>query len=83
MEVGGGWWCFSRALSQPVRDPEFISTIKTPFRRPRTRLSRPPESSHLHTQTSYCTEHTLDTLLGTPLSFTHQIQQAAGNVPPC
>lgn len=74
MEVGGGWWCFSRALSQPVGDPEFISTIKTSFRRPRIRLSRPPESSLLHTQTSYRTEHTLDTLLGTPVFFRDQIQ---------
>lgn len=83
MEVGGGWWCFSRALSQPVGDPDPSPPLKLHLGDRGLVYHAPPESSHLHAQTSYCTEHTLDTLLGTPLSFTHQIQQAAGNVPPC
>lgn len=28
MEVGGGWWCFSRALSQPVGDPDPSPPLK-------------------------------------------------------
>lgn len=49
MEVGGGWWCFSRALSQPVGDPEFISTIKTPFRRDRGLVYHVPLKAHIST----------------------------------